>query len=67
MLGRGVSPRAALVLTPVCTHGRTGGIDAYDMEWIFDGFDARTARFEPALQTRAYAPDRLLSPHVMDV
>ena len=29
VLGRGVSPRATLVPTAVCTHGRTGGIDAY--------------------------------------
>ena len=29
-------------------------------------FDARTLRFEPALRTRAYAPDRLISLHIMD-
>ena len=45
---------------------RTSGFVAWHAEWIFDVFDARTLRFELALQTRAYAPDHLLSLHVME-
>ena len=48
------------------SHGQDSGFVAWHAEWIFDVFDARTLRFEPALQTRTYAPDRLLSLHVMD-
>ena len=48
------------------SHGQDSGFVAWHAEWIFDVFYARTLRFEPALRTRAYAPDRLLSLHVMD-
>ena len=48
------------------SHGHGIGFTAWHAEWIFDVFYARTLRFEPALRTRAYAPEHLLSLHVMD-
>ena len=48
------------------SHGQDSGFVAWHAEWIFDVFDARTLRFEPALRTRSYAPGRLLSLRVMD-
>ena len=52
--------------TWLVSHGQDSGFVAWRAEWIFALFDARTLRFEPALRTRAYAPERLLSLHVMD-
>ena len=46
-----MSPRAALVLTPVCTHGRTGGIDAYN--------EARHKIFDMALRFDLNPPREL--------
>ena len=61
-----LSQPAPLIPVWLVSHGQDRCIDAWHAEWIFDVFDARTLRFEPALRTRAYAPDRLLSLHVMD-
>ena len=61
-----VRPTAPPVPTCVSTHACAGPFVVWNAEWIFNTFQARTLRFEPCPQIRAYPLDCLLSSRIMD-
>ena len=48
------------------SHGQDSGFVAWRAEWFFNTFSARARATNVPARTRAYAPDCLLSLHVMD-